>query len=218
MNRETINIDRALAEILLRRKQTPPERGLLIGISGIDGSGKGYLTSRIVVELQRQGEAVAGINVDGWLNLPLRRFNGEKPAEHFYENALRLDEMFSQLILPLKANRHHDIVADFAEETATEYRSHKYLFKDVDIILLEGIYLFKRAYRNHFDLAFWVDCTFETAMERAMERGQEGLPDDETIRAYQTIYFPAQRIHFDLDNPRASADFIINNDSRLARV
>lgn len=218
MNQETINIDRAIAEILLKRKQTPPGRSLLVGISGIDGSGKGYLTSRMVVELHRQGKDAVGVNVDGWLNLPHHRFNAEKPAEHFYENALRLNEMFSQLILPLKASRAHDLVADFAEETATEYRPHRYIFNDIDIILVEGIYIFKRAYRHHFDLAFWIDCTFETAMERALERGQEGLPEEETIRAYQTIYFPAQRIHFDRDDPRASADFIINNDPRMTQV
>jgi uridine kinase len=187
---------------------------LLVGISGIDASGKGYLTKQMIAQLQQH--KAASINVDGWLNLPSNRFNRENPAEHFYENALRLDEMFSQLILPLKANRHRDLVADFAEETATEFRSHRYRFENVDIILVEGIYIFKRAYRHHFDLAFWVDCTFETAMERALERGQEGLPVGETIRAYQTIYFPAQQIHFDRDDPRASADFAINNDLRLA--
>ncbi len=50
------------------------------------------------------------------------------------------------------------------------------------------------------------------ALERAIARGQERLPANETIRAYETIYFPAQQIHFASDNPRAAADFIIKND------
>jgi uridine kinase len=33
---------------------------------------------------------------------------------------------------------------DYAEETATIYRKQLYEFKDIDIILLEGIYLLKR--------------------------------------------------------------------------
>jgi uridine kinase len=76
---------------------------------------------------------------------------------------------------------------------------------------LEGIYLLKRAFRSHYDLAFWVECPFETALIRALRRGQEGLPPDETIRACQTIYFPAQYIHFALDAPQSSADAIVNN-------
>ncbi len=210
-----IDIHQAITAIVTKRRYIPVQRSLLVGISGIDGSGKGYLTGQIVTQLQRQGQKAVGINVDGWLNLPHKRFNSERPAAHFYEHAIRFDDMFAQLILPLREQRTHDVVADFAEETASEYRSHRYHFEDIDIIVLEGIYLFKRAYRAYFDLAFWVECSFETALERAIQRSQEGLPPDETIRAYETIYFPAQRIHFARDNPRRTADFIIHNDPRL---
>ena len=49
--------------------------------------------------------------------------------------------MFSQLVLPLREQRSLRIVADYAEETATEYRRHVYEFRDIDVIALEGIYL-----------------------------------------------------------------------------
>jgi uridine kinase len=205
----------ALALIQLKRSEAPASRGILAGVTGIDGCGKGHLTRMILSDLLHRGFKAVGINIDGWLNLPHKRFSQSNPAEHFYEHAIRFDEMFQQLVLPLKQHRQHCIVADFAEETATEYRKQAYEFEDVDIILLEGIYLLKRAHRGHFDLALWVDCTFETALERALQRGQEGLPTADTIRAYETIYFPAQRIHFANDNPRAAADLIIKNDPRL---
>lgn len=203
------DISQAIAAILAKRKEVPMRRSLLVGITGIDGCGKGYLSAKIVAQLQQQHINAVGINVDGWWNLPQNRFNGVTPAEHFYEHALRFDEMFQQLILPLKETRSHRLVADFAEETATEYRKHTYQFENVDIIILEGIYLLKHAFRSYFDLTFWVDCTVETALERALQRGQEGLPPDETIRAYETIYFPAQRIHFARDDPKVAADFIM---------
>jgi uridine kinase len=88
-----------------------------------------------------------------------------------------------------------------AEETASAYYQHLYTFHDVDVIILEGIYLLKRVFRSYYDLAFWVECCFETALIRALRRGQEGLPLDETIRAYRTIYFPARYTHFALDAP-----------------
>lgn len=196
----------------------PARRSVLVGVSGIDGAGKGYLTGKLVAELQRQGVRAVGIGVDGWLNLPAVRFNRENPAQHFYDHALRFDEMFAQLVLPLREARSVSLVADYAEETATTYRKHLYEYAKVDVIVLEGIYLFKRAYRQHFDLAFWVDCTFETALERALQRGQEGLPPAVTIRAYETIYFPAQQIHFVRDNTRTVADMVIVNDSRVEAI
>ncbi|MEQ8972980.1 MAG: hypothetical protein RIE73_21575 [Coleofasciculus sp. C1-SOL-03] len=60
-----------------------------------------------------------------------------------------------------------------------------------------------------------IDCSFETALERAITRSQEGLSPSETIQAYQAIYFPAQKIHFELDRPQRSAIARINNDPRL---
>ena len=197
------------------RLALPSSRSALVGLSGIDGAGKGFVASRLRDALERIGLRVASLNVDGWLSLPSKRFARVNPAEHFYVHALRLDDLFTDLVLPLCRRRTHCLVAPFAEETATTYREHVYDFRDIDVVLLEGIFIFKRAYRAHFDLAVWVDCTFETALARALERAQEGLPPAETRAAYETIYFPAQRLHFERDDPRASADLTLANDPRL---
>jgi len=208
-----IGVDRAVTEILARRPRVPPERGVLVGVSGIDASGKGTVAGRMVAGLLRHDQNAVAVNADGWLRLPHERFARHRPAEHFYEHALRLDEMFGQLILPLREKRTHCVVADFTEETARSYRKHTYRFEDVDVIVLEGIFLFREPYRRHYDLTFWVECSFETALERALSRRQENLGADETIRAYHNIYFPAQRIHMARDDPRASADFVIDNEA-----
>jgi len=190
----------------------PVARAVLAGVTGIDGAGKGYLAGGIADTLGWYGLNVALVNVDGWLNLPSVRFSRDDPAEHFYRHALRLDEMFDQLVLPLRDRRSHLVTVDVAEETATAFRPRTYAFEDVDVIVLEGIYLLKRAYQHHYDVSFWVDCSFETALRRALARGQEGRPPEETLRAYETIYFPAQRIHFERDDPRSAASLVIPND------
>ncbi len=61
----------------------------LIAISGIDGSGKGYVAARLADRLTDKGHHVALIAADGWLNLPHVRFGGDEPAEHFYSHAFR---------------------------------------------------------------------------------------------------------------------------------
>lgn len=210
-----IELSTLVAGIRACRSTIPLHRSVLVGLSGIDGSGKGYLATTLCAELQRANLRVALLDVDGWLNLPATRFSRTNPAEHFYHHALRLEAMFEQLVLPLRDHRTHRLVAQYVEETATTYRDHLYDFHDVDIVLLEGIFIYKRAHRAYFDRALWIDCTFETALERALQRAQEGLPPAETTAAYETIYFPAQRLHFERDEPRRSADGIMANDSRL---
>jgi uridine kinase len=83
----------------------------------------------------------------------------------------------------------------------------------LDVVLVEGIFLFQRRFQRYFDLRLWVECDFETALHRAILRGQEGLAVEGTIEAYHSIYFPAQQLHFDTDDPRSSADLIVVNNS-----
>lgn len=206
-------LDEVAQQMLRRRKTVPDTRCLLVGISGIDGCGKGYVTRQLEARLALHGVIPAVVNVDGWLNLPEKRFNQSDPADNFYENAIRFDQFFTQLVVPLRDRRSVHLTADFTEETASQYRQHSYDFKDVSVILVEGIFLFKRQYRTHFDLAIWIDCSFSTALARAIDRAQEGLSAAKTIVAYETIYFPAQRIHLTHDNPRENADLVFENDS-----
>ena len=191
-----------------------PPPATLVAISGIDGAGKGYVAARLAARLERRGQRVALVGVDGWLNLPSIRFSETDPAGHFYRHAIRFEEMFESLILPLRDRRSIRLEADFTEETAISYRKHVYEWTDVDVVLLEGIYLLRRDLRRHYDLAVWVECSFETALARALARAQEGLPPDQTIEAYRRIYFPAQEIHFREDDPRGAADLAIRNDTK----
>ncbi len=209
------NVQCIVEKICETRRHVPAHRSVLVAISGIDGCGKGYITAKILDSLKTRKLNAVAINGDGWLNLPERRFNPHNPAKHFYVNAFRFREMFTQLILPLRDRRSITIEVDFVEETASDYRKHLYEFNDVDVILLEAIYLLQPDLISYYDFAVWIDCSFETALERALARGQEGLPPQETVKAYQTIYFPAQEIHFQRDNPRSLATAIINNDPQI---
>jgi uridine kinase len=211
-----VSLERAKDAVSTARRRVPPERATLVAISGIDASGKGWFTALLADALRAVGLRVAVVGIDGWLHLPEARFDSRDPAGHFYRHAFRFDEMFERLVRPLRDARSIRLEADYAEETATSYRRHLYAFDDVDVVLLEGIYLLQPRFLPEFDLSIWIDCSFETAIERAVSRGQEGLPPAETVRAFRTIYLPAQEIHFARDHPRAAADLVVVNDPRLA--
>jgi len=207
----------AVERIRALRRTTAAGLSVLAAVTGIDGSGKGYVAARLAAALRDAGLQAAPVGIDGWLNLPPVRFSASDPAGVFYERAIRFDELFSRLVLPLRQRRSLELEFDFTEETAREYRRQRVAYRDVDVILLEGIYLLKRELAGHYDVSFWIDCSFETALERAIARAQEGLPPEETVRAYETIYFPAQRLHFRRDAPWSAAAAVIPHDPRLGR-
>jgi uridine kinase len=89
-NREPAMVDirTAVEMILAGRQRIPAHESMLVAVSGIDGSGKGYVTDQIVVRLQQKGVNAVAVNVAGWFNLPSKRFHKKRPAEHFYRHAI----------------------------------------------------------------------------------------------------------------------------------
>jgi uridine kinase len=215
--RNTHSSDRRLASLIATiidsRNRVSSMRALLVGISGVDGSGKGFVSARLADALRAQSINVAVIAADDWLNLPHVCIDPDNPAEHFYEHALRLDEMFARLVLPLRNTRGIDLIAVCGGPKATAHAEKRHSFSNIDVVLVEGIFLFKPAYRDHFDFKVWIDCSFETALQRAIERGQEGLSPAETRNAFETIYFPAQRLHLERDRPKDIADVVFLNET-----
>src|SRR5262245_41973909 len=100
-----IELEQTILHILATRALVSASRSLLVGLSGIDGSGKGYLARRIVAALRNRGFTVASLSVDDWSAAPELRFDPNRPAAHFYEHGFRFEEMFRDFILPLKFNR-----------------------------------------------------------------------------------------------------------------
>ena len=84
--------------------------------------------------------------------------------------------------------------------------------------LLEGIFLLRRDLRGRYDLAFWVECSFETALARALARNQEGQSEARLRDDYARIYFAAQRHHIGLDAPAEAADGVIWNGDTISRA
>lgn len=198
--------------ITVKASSIQSQEAVLVAISGIDGSGKGTITRKVIDELKNRNLSAVSFNLDLWHYPAAVRFSKDNPGEHFYHHAFRWDELFNLLIEPLKRDRSIHLEVDLLNFLEDAYYKAHFSYKDVDVILLEGIFLLKSDLRHHYDLSFWIECSFETALERAIFRNQEGLSEQELIADYETIYFSAQRVHFAKDNPQSFVDAIFMNE------
>ena len=154
-------IDAAANLILQRHRALAGDRALLVGVSGIDGSGKGYVAERLEARLARLGLRVAAIGIDYWHHPQPIRLGSPPSGAHFYEHAFRWNELFDGLADPLIRRRSVDVVVDAIRTDVDRYFPRQYRFENVDVVLLEGIFLFKRGLARRFDLRLWVDGSFE---------------------------------------------------------
>jgi uridine kinase len=183
-----------------------------VAISGIDASGKGYIATLLQKEFENKSYKVANINVDPWQNPISVRLRKENAAENVYENIFRWDQFFQQLIFPLQKDKSIYLETKGIRSDADVYHPLAYDYSDLNILLIEGILLFKKEYLLHYDHKIWIDCSFETGLQRAIKRNIEKLDERNLIHDYETYYYAAQRLHFERDDPQKAADVIFSND------
>jgi len=200
-----------LAERIVRTPPARPGWARLAALSGVDASGKGTLARATAAELERRGLGVALVGLDDWHQPPAVRFGGSEPGEHFYRHAFDFEEVFSQVVEPLRLHRELSLSVRRPHPFTGEPRTLAYDWSDVDVVLFEGVFLLRRDLRPRYDLTVWIDCPFDVALERALRRNQEGLPAAQLIEDYRRIYFPAQQFHLERDRPRESAGVVVDN-------
>lgn len=201
-----------MSELVGRALALERARCFVVAVSGIDGAGKTTVASAIADGLRARGLSVAIVHLDDWHTARETRFAADDPGGHFYRHAYRFDELFELLVEPLRANRSLALRTTLRRLSDDLAYEHEYQLADVDVLILDGILLLKRELRSRYDVSVWVECSFETALARAVARNQEGLPADALVRDYATIYFPAQKLHMSRDDPRGHADLVLSSD------
>jgi uridine kinase len=207
-----IRLEELAEKIISTKKQRKSDRLFTVSISGIDASGKGYITNLLQHKLEEKGFAVANINIDPWQNPTKVRLQKENAAENIYQNIFRWNDFFEQLISPLQKTNSIYLETQGIRTHADEYYPLVYNYINIDILLIEGIFLLKKKYLSLYDYKIWVDCSFKTGLKRAIKRNAENLDPENLILDYNTFYYPAQQLHFKKDNPQKTADIVFDNN------
>jgi len=186
----------------------------IVAISGIEGSGKRELTEKIAAALRLDGLNVAVIHTDDWEASKDVRFNIMNSPEEYYLNAYRFDEMFEELILPLKL--FGSIKTSVNLDDAESPRTVDYHFNDIDIILIEGVYLLQEAYLDLYDYSCWVKSNFETAPKRLHEEVNIEESQEALVNLFELLIKPAGQYHLYADDPIGNSRSIYLEEAQLA--
>ncbi len=194
-----------LEEFLLQNKIP------IIGINGVDTSGK--TSSAVLLEnyLQKQGFKVIVIHLDDFHNPSEVRNSGSEPIQSYIDNAFNLEMICQEILNPISEGKIIDKELTLLDLDSNSFTLKKRFSIDEDtVVILEGVLLYREPLDHFFNYRIFLDISFAEVLNRAKIRDVPKY-GQEFIQRYRQKYIPIQQKYLDLWRPMDRADLIINN-------
>jgi len=188
-----------------RRK--PANRPFVVGITGIDSSGKTMFTGALANYLVARNRKVQVINLDDFHNPREVRYAGENQADNYYHRSFNIQTVIENLLIPVHRKGEHSVTLKLLNLPTDRYEiEKKFSFNRDTIVLFEGVFLFRKELAEYIDLKVFLEIPFNESKIRAVERDPEVV-----LNKYDTKYLPAQARYLEEYPLRDSADIVIDN-------
>ncbi len=190
----------------------------IIGISGVDASGKTEFTdaySRFLAEIGVENQIV---HIDDFHNPVRVRQQGSNPVEAYYRNAFDYDRLIQEILRPLSHGEAF-VKTLFCLDLGTDQYNKKvdFCFKKDTVALLEGVLLFRQPLLNFLDGTVFLDIPFDEMLRRAEKRDTVVWGADVRKR-YLEKYIPIQKKYLKECYPKENCDVLIDNRNYNAPV
>jgi phosphoglycolate phosphatase len=197
------------AQIVDKKRSSKP---FVIGINGVDTSGKTTFTKEFNRYLSKSGFKTQIISIDQFHNPSQVRNKGNDPITSYLNNAFDIAKIEDQIMRPIVLEGLLDkelILLDLEED---KYLSKKRYSVDKNtIVLFEGVLLYREPLNQYFDFRIFIDISFEEVLKRAKKRDAD-LFGNEVVEKYISKYIPVQKFYIDKYNPKNISDVIIDNE------
>lgn len=197
---------------IIDQYQSNKTKNILVGISGIECSGKSTLADKLKQLLEKKKIPTKIIHGDDFLFDKETRNKNPKQDIGYYCETFDYNKLFTELLIPIKNNTLFESKLCLLDWENDIYSKFKFQTNQPTIILVEGVFLFKKDLPKIFDLSVWIDITFELGMQRALNRSRDKNyygNSDAILQRYTERFHKGQKIHLKLDKPIENCDFII---------
>ena len=126
-------------------------------------------------------------------------------AENYFNLSFNIEMIIDKLLIPLHEKRSLSSELTLLDLETDSYRNKRsYSISPDTIVLLEGVFLFRKELSPYVDYYIYLDISFEECLKRGLKRGGEE-------ERYQNKYIPAQKKYLAEFPPSEHADIIIDN-------
>jgi uridine kinase len=191
------------------RAKTSPRTSLLIAIDGAGGAGKSTFAARLAEGFGDRGVGTYVVHGDDFYRPAAQRQRvraGSMPVGADFDWPRLRDQVLLPLVRGQPARyQRYDWAADALAGWST--------VASKPIVLVEGIYTFRRELRTFYELAIWIECPRAIRLARGIAR------DGQAARAlWEREWMPAEDRYAATHQPRLAADLVVANADPYATV
>lgn len=149
------------------------------------------------------------IHIDDHVVENAKRYNtGHEEWFEYYH--LQWDTIYLRDNLFKKLNNNHsDIQLMFYEREKDTLKNKSIEFTSKSIVIVEGIFLLRKEWKDFYDYIIFLDCPQEIRHERALDRDAYIGSFEERLRKYKERYWIAEDYYMDTENPMKQAHYIL---------
>lgn len=183
----------------------------MIGINGVDNSGKTTFAIELEQCLKNKGYKTALIHLDDFHNERSIRNQGDDPVQAYFDHAFNLELLEKEILAPVRRGEFIDkelLLLDLESDTYIN-REHYQIDKDT-VVILEGVLLYRKPLDRYFDVRVFLDIPFSEVLRRAGERDVARF-GKKFLDKYKTKYIPIQKRYLELYSPKERSDIVVDN-------
>jgi uridine kinase len=198
---------------------------LLIGVDGIDGSGKSTFADELAARLAKQGTPVVRSTVDSFHNpREVRWSRGKSSPVGFYLDSHNLTALREMLLDPMRAGPGATYrTAAFDEPTDQPIDEVLRTVSGNEVVVFDGIFLCRPELVDYWDYVVFLEAQARVDLDRlgyVMRDAPAAVPElvDHVLQWVRRIdrYSSGMRYYLDSEDPKSRADVVIDNND-LAR-
>jgi len=199
-----------LTEVLITKYQNHSrgKRPFIVGIDGLGGAGKTTIARKLKLELEEVYCETSLLHIDDYINKIKQRYQTGK-EEWFEYYFLQWDVKLLQT--ELFDNLHNNksfLTLPFYQSSSDSIIDKQINVELSSIILVEGIFLQRKEWRNYFDFMIYVDCSHELRAERVLARDLYIGNYQARLDKYKRRYWIAEDYYCNNEDPMGNVNYI----------
>lgn len=191
-------------------EHVPSQHRALVGIDGVDASGKTTFATAVARSISSRPVVV--VHLDDFLNpSSVRHHRGRHSPEGFWWDTYNYEAIHTNVFEPLRTGGHGLYrPASYDPGSDQTVLAPRRQAADNALVLIEGMFVHREELHELWDYSIFLDVPFdETARRMATRDGSHPDPEHESM----SRYVRGQRLYFTAAHPWERASLVIDNST-----